>query len=154
MTSSAKSIINDFPGVTFKSGARFVWSPTDRTVYYEENRLTSQEGAVTLLHEISHSLLNHFSFKSDLELLQMEVAAWSKARDLASKYEIPLEEDYIDDCIESYRQWLYKRSMCVECGTNSLQDEQGVYHCHVCGLQWLVPKSQLCRVQRRKIAHK
>jgi len=154
MTNLSSRIITDFEDITFKSGKRFLWSPGDKTVYFEQGRVNTHDGQVTLLHEISHALLEHTSFKSDLELLQMEVGAWTKARELADKYEIELDDEYIDDCLESYREWLYKRSMCVECGTNSLQDETGHYSCHVCGQKWSVPTSQLCRIQRRKVSNK
>jgi hypothetical protein len=149
--SSKLAFIADFPNIKFKSGSKFAWSPVEQTVYYEKNKVDTKKGRFTLLHEISHALLNHTSFNSDLELMKLEVEAWQHARRLAKNYDLPQDDCYIDECLESYREWLYKRSMCAECLTNSLQDSKGIYNCHICGLRWSVPTSQLCKIQRRKI---
>lgn len=151
MTSSKPNILEDFSDLTFKTGPRFAWSPKDKTIWYEDDKLDTDTGRLALLHEIAHALLNHYSYSSDLHLMKLEVQAWSKTRDLAKNYSLTVDDDYIDDCLESYRDWLYRRSMCVNCSTNSLQDEDGVYNCHICGSQWNVPDSQLCRVMRREI---
>lgn len=144
-------ILKDFPSITFQPGPRFVWSPKDQTVYYEKDRIDSEIGRMTLLHELSHALLDHASYKSDLQLMKLEVEAWQKARELAKKYQITPDDSYIDECLESYRNWLYKRSMCPRCLANCLQDDSGIYHCHICGNQWSVPSSQLCKVRRKNL---
>jgi len=154
MTSSDHNILDDFSHLKFKAGRRFAWSPSNKTVWYEADTLDSDDGKLALLHEISHSLLNHYSYKSDLHLLKLEVEAWTKARSLAAEYKVEVDDRYIDDCLESYRDWLYRRSICVNCGTNSFQDEKGLYNCHICGARWSVPDSQVCRVIRKKVTKK
>ena len=151
MTRLIEQIITDYPHIDFKAGKRFAWSPANSVVWYEKKKLGDLQGLLALLHEVSHALLQHKEFENDMELMNYEVSAWKNARILADKYSIDVSDEYIDDCLESYRDWLYKRSTCVECGTNSLQDTSGAYVCHICGTKWKVPNSQLCRVQRRKI---
>ena len=153
-----KNLINrlktDFPNLKFRSGTRYAWSPTEQIIWYETADADIVRGSLALVHELAHAILGHNKFRSDLELLKYEVRAWKQARILADTYELSLDEEYIDDCLESYREWLYRRSMCVECDNNSLQDSLGHYNCHICGAKWSVPRSQLCKIQRRKVTTK
>lgn len=150
-----KNLINklkiDFPHIKFLPGTRYAWSPSEQIIRYEDNDTDETRGSLALLHELSHAVLEHRKFSNDLELLGFEVRAWKQARVLAKKYLVNLDEEYIDGCLESYRDWLYQRSMCVECGNNSLQNSLGHYTCHICGTKWSVPRSQLCKIQRRKV---
>lgn len=138
-------------GTRLIAGSRFAWSPNENIVWYEEERLATPEGILSMLHESSHALLHHTGYKNDLQLLRLEVDAWRKARELAREFKVPVEESFVDDCLESYREWLYRRSTCVRCGTNSFQDHQGTYSCHICGSRWQVPTSPLCQVRRKMI---
>ncbi|MBP9853080.1 hypothetical protein KBC77_03790 [Candidatus Saccharibacteria bacterium] len=104
----------------------------------------------TLLHETAHALLQHESFTSDIELLQMEVAAWHHARVLAGRFKITIDPDYIEDCLDSYRDWLHARATCPTCFERSLQTDTHTYTCHNCSAKWHVTKSRLCRTYRRK----
>lgn len=144
-------IRSDFPDLNFSSSSNFVWSSINKTVYYNEDRLSSETGSWSLLHELGHAVLGHKKYRDDLELLILEVMAWSKAKELAKTYELKIDNEYIDNCIETYRNWIHKRSKCYNCDTVSLQSDIDTYICHNCHSEWQVPVSKLCKVRKKKI---
>ena len=62
----------------------------------------------------------------------MESEAWDKARELADKYNIKVNEDLVQDELDTYRDWLHARSKCKKCGLTCYQTSDGVYHCPRC----------------------
>jgi hypothetical protein len=85
-----------------------------------------------------------------LELLKLERSAWDKALKLSRRYHVVIDEDHIEDCLDTYRDWLKARATCPACRTVSVQDDQGVYGCYNCSERWRVPASPTCRVLRIK----
>lgn len=138
-------------GVVFKPGESYVWSPRDKTVFYQEKDRTTV-GQWTLLHELSHALLEHSTYQSDFELVQLEMQAWEKARELALEIKLKIDEDHIQDCIDSYRDWQYKRSLCPNCELGGIQTDQRTYTCLFCDGSWHVSEARFCRPYRRKIS--
>lgn len=149
MDSVLSSLSKDFPHLLFKTGQDFYWSPKDKTIYYLMTPRVSD--CWTLLHEASHGLLNHKTYTSDFELLQLEVAAWQKAKELAERYCIDIDNDHIEDCLDTYRDWLHKRSLCPTCGVKSLQKDEKTYGCLNCDTTWQVSTSRFCRPYRSRI---
>jgi hypothetical protein len=143
------ALITDHPNITFKRSRYFMWSPTTNTVHYRHQ--PRDEEIWSLLHELGHALLSHTSFDSDLELLKHERAAWDKAQQIADKYNITISIDHIESSLDTYRDWLYQRSRCPECGQASVQIKTRQYSCFNCLCQWKVPASQACQVKRFKI---
>ncbi len=139
------------PEVTFKAGAHFAWSPKNTTITYVKDSSNEPSNAYALIHEIAHAELGHDSFSDDFGLLALEVAAWSKAKDLATSVNVTIDEEYVQDCLDTYRDWLHARAKCPTCGVVSLQVNEGTYSCFNCKTSWTVPKSQACRVSRRII---
>lgn len=137
-----------FPDVQFVAGKRFCWSPTTHEVVYDERR-TDESATWSLLHETGHALLNHQSYLADFELLRIEMAAWQKARTLAAEFNITIDEDHIQDCLDTYRDWLNRRSICPHCETRALQQDDYVhYRCFNCHATWKVTPSRFCRPYR------
>lgn len=62
----------------------------------------------------------------------MERAAWDKAKELAAKYDIEINQDLIEDELDSYRNWLHIKSRCKKCGLTRYQTKDGIYHCPHC----------------------
>ena len=123
-------IVGDFSDrYKFKQGKTFVWSSSEETVYFSTDREATENAVWSLLHEIGHAELSHQSYNDDLELLMMEVAAWKQAKILAEAYHLVIDEHHIEECLDSYRDWLHKRSRCVECKTHSLQLDGTTYEC-------------------------
>ena len=153
MKALLKQLQADFPSVVFEASSQFYWSPKDRVVYYDPCKNTVK-ARWALLHELSHGLLGHTTYKSDFELLQLEVAAWKQSREVASAYGIGIDEEHVQDCLDTYRDWLHARSTCPTCTEHGLQNAQGLYNCLNCNSQWNVSKARFCRPYRRSATEK
>lgn len=139
----------DFGRISISPGASFCWAPGTKEVIYNAAN-TEAQAAWSLLHEFGHALLNHTHYHSDFELVRLEVAAWQQARQLAARYGISIDEDHIQDCLDTYRDWLHRRSVCPTCGCQSLQrDGQAEYECFNCHTSWRVSSNRFGRSYRR-----
>lgn len=136
---------SDYPDIGFVSGDEFRWSPTDKTVIYEEN----SDDTASLLHELAHSLLRHASYTRDLRLLEMERDAWHRAIEvLAPNYGVEISEKTIDSALDSYRDWLHARSTCPKCEATGIQIKQSEYRCLACHTKWRVNEARVCELRR------
>ena len=99
----------DYPEFCFKLGKKFAFRPPKTIIlgpdepYYE----------LLSLHELSHAILKHRDYNLDVERLKMENAAWGKAKELANHYRIKIDEDLIQDQLDTYRNWLHQKSEAV-----------------------------------------
>ena len=137
----------DYPDISFIEGDRASWSAATQTVTFVPHG--DKHETYALLHELGHGLLGHQDFDSDVDLLRKETAAWQKARELAPTYNIDLDENHVQDCLDTYRDWLHKRSTCVHCHSHGIQKNMRTYVCLNCGSQWHVTSNRLCRPYRR-----
>lgn len=140
----------DYPDLTFKAGETFSWSPKTNSVLYVLHPTDPIIAEWSLLHEVGHGLLAHNDYVSDFELLSLEVEAWQKAKQIAASYNITIDDEHIENCLDTYRDWLYQRSTCPVCTTTSLQTDKHTYSCINCDTTWRVSSSRLCRPYRRK----
>lgn len=148
-TALSKKIITDFSRYTFAKGEDFHWSPEKRTVFYPH--LNHIEDIWSLLHEVAHGELGHQSYGLDIELISLEVAAWEHAsKQLAPHYGISVDEDYLQDHLDTYRQWLHARSTCPECGQNGLQTKN-TYSCLNCRCLWRANEARMCSLRRIRL---
>lgn len=136
------------PGVRYQEGKSCYWSPEQRTITYS---IAKEQPAAdwTLLHEAAHALLDHTEYHSDVDLLLMEVAAWEKAKAIGSELNIEIDEDHIQECLDTYRDWLHRRSTCPRCSTVSIQISEREYSCHNCQAMWKVSDSRFGRPYRQ-----
>ena len=137
----------DYPDISFQPDSHFRWSAENKTVYYDPD---AENPTWSLLHEIGHVIGSHNTYNTDSMLVRMEVEAWQKAKEIAAGYGREIDEDYIEDCIDSYREWQYKRSMCPVCGLTGMEKPGGEYRCFNCGKTWNVTKNRFCRVYRKQ----
>jgi hypothetical protein len=138
-----------FPELTFTPGKQFSWSPETSEIFYEAGK-PGKKAVWSLLHETGHALAGHESYEADFELLRLEIEAWEKARGIAEELGVAMDEDHIQNSLDTYRDWLYKRSICPDCGTKCLQQEDFVhYRCFNCHTVWRVSASRFCRAYRR-----
>jgi len=136
------------PGIRFIQGDKFFWSPQDKKITYSSEQL-QDKGQWALLHESGHALLNHLSYSSDYELLRMELEAWEKAKEIAYQLKLEIDESHIQECLDSYRDWLFRRSICPTCGIKTIQkDNSSYYSCFNCHSCWQVSPSRFCRSYR------
>lgn len=137
-----------FPKLKFTPGRQFSWSPEAGAIIYKPGA-KGRRAIWSLLHETGHALLRHQSYKADFELLRLEVEAWERARQLAADLGTTISEDHIEDCLDTYRDWLYKRSICPTCSTKCLQQGDFVhYRCFNCHTTWRVTASRFGRAYR------
>ena len=138
----------DFPDISIVESQKSYWNPQTRTIYYNPNHA---HPIWSLLHEVGHMQSGHINYSSDVELLLMETEAWKTAKEAARKYGINIDQDHIEHCLDSYREWLYRRSKCPHCSLNGLQSNTAEYKCANCNTVWSVSKSRFKRSYRRKI---
>jgi hypothetical protein len=135
--------------ISFEPGESYYWAPKDKIVFYQKND-ESEIGLWTLLHETSHGLENHTHYKSDFELVLLEVQAWEQAEKLSEEIGLKIDNDHIQDCLDSYRDWQYKRSLCPRCELGGIQITASTYKCMFCNDTWKVSAARFCRPYRRK----
>lgn len=146
MDKLVKHLVGLLPEITFAAGSSLHWSPEQQTITYREKQST--ENRWGLLHEAGHARLGHNQYSSDMELLQLEVAAWEEAEQIASLLNQKIDTEHIQDCLDTYRDWLHKRSTCPRCGIVSFQDTSVSYNCYNCHKSWAVSASRFCRPYR------
>lgn len=145
-----RELVRQYPDLLYVESKDFYWSPKDQTVHFNLEKLNTVEGGWSLIHELAHGLLRHSTYKTDYELLSYEVAAWQKAVEIAGLHNVHIETDHIEECLDSYRNWLYARSTCPTCKLNSLQVSPDAYKCMNCLCKWTVSPSRFCRPYRLK----
>lgn len=134
-----------FPEVQIASADHSYWNPESRTIYISK---TAEQPDYSLMHELGHIMSQHTTYKSDVSLLRMEVEAWARARSLAAELGMTIDTEHIEDCMDSYRDWLHKRSTCPACTQTGVQSKHGAYSCLNCGKSWRVSMSRFCRSYR------
>ena len=137
-----------FPHLKFSPSQKLYWSPETGEIFYQQNA-KGVKAVWSLLHETGHALLGHQSYQADYELLRLEVAAWERAKQVAQDFNIEIDEEHIQDCLDTYRDWLYKRSICPNCNTKCLQQGDFVhYRCFNCHTKWRVSSNRFNRSYR------
>lgn len=129
-TNLLKSLEKTYPELRFKPGKRFSFR-APKTITYVEGE---ENFNLLLLHELGHALIKKFDFKTDVERLKIESDAWAEAKSQASLFKIPFDEEFAESELDSYRNWLHKKSLCKTCGLTRYQTPDGVYHCPHCEL--------------------
>lgn len=137
----------DFPLIQFAAGQLFSWSASRQTVTYAKD----SHADLLLLHELSHAILEHATYQADIELLRQESAAWAHAVKLASHYGVDVDHDFIEDNLDSYRDWLHVRSLCPTCGQIGLQNQKKTYSCLNCRSSWGVNDARQCQLRRTRL---
>lgn len=150
-----KNLVNklsiDYPMIDFSAGEQFYWSPQKQQVCFLKDFVDNDKGQWTILHELGHALAGHNHYTYDLELLEMEAAAWQKAQEIAEAYSITIANDHIQDCLDTYRDWLHMRSTCPRCNSTSMQKDPRHYQCFNCEHLWRVTNSRLSRPYRLSV---
>ena len=144
MPSLIQQLKADYPQFRFKKAKRFLWSPSEATIYYTG----TDEDYAFLLHELSHGILNHAEYRRDIDLIVMERAAWDTANELAPTYGLVIDDDTVETTLDSYRDWLHARSTCPTCTAIGLQTKQRVYTCPACHHSWRVNEARICALRR------
>lgn len=134
LTTLINKITQDHPKLKLESGERFAFHPPN-TIFYDEQS-GSERPDLLILHELGHYLNGNQDYTSDIALLRIESEAWETAKKLTKKYKIKWDEDFAQDRLDSYRDWMHSASLCSFCNINGYQDTNGLYHCPLCNKKW------------------
>ena len=121
-------VYQDYGQFRFRIGKKFAFRPPKTIVLGPPEPFSE----LLALHEVSHAICKHREFRTDVERLKMEVQAWEKARELASFYGIELNEELIQQELDTYRDWLHQKSRCPKCGLTRFETSDRVYYCPGC----------------------
>lgn len=163
----------DFHEYRFEPYDCFKWVPTEATIGYcitpqtnqapgsassadpvaaQKNQpLTPRNAAdcFDLLHELAHAQLAHAHYRFDVELLRQESSAWQLAAlTLGPRYDVVIADEYVQECLDTYRDWLYSRSACPNCAQTGLQSRPNAYTCVNCSQVWKVNDARQCALRR------
>jgi hypothetical protein len=144
-----EKLSQDYPELKFKIGSQEHWSPKTQTITYNPSE-PYEKLSFALLHELAHAILEHNNYTSDFELLKLESEAWNLAAKLGKSYAIDISEDHIQNCLDTYRDWLHRRSTCPKCGIHVMQKDVNSYGCYNCGASWHVSSGRFVRPYRRQ----
>ncbi len=130
--SFVKTLVSDYPELIFKTGKKFSYRPPN-TIFLGQPQPFF---ALQTLHELAHALCGHKDWSTSVSRIKIEREAWERARDLYKTYEKlipdPWDEDFIEDSLDTYRNWLHQKTLCKTCGLTRFQDDDGVFHCPHC----------------------
>ena len=142
-----KRLAADYEQFKFKNGSQEHWSPKTQTITFNPAE-PAQKFACALLHELAHAILGHNTYASDFELLKLESEAWELAAKLGEKYQVKISEDHIQNCLDTYRDWLHRRSQCPRCNMHVMQNDTNSYQCFNCQTRWHVSSGRFVRPYR------
>lgn len=152
ISSLVANLTRDYPAIQFAAGSDFSWDPAGQTVFYIDN---ASGDAAVLLHEVAHALLGHTDYARDIELLRIERQAWQYAVSvLAPRYNVTIDEAAVEDALDTYRDWLHRRSLCPTCNLNGIQESRSGYRCIHCHEHWKVNEARSCRLKRTRLPKK
>ncbi len=120
---------DDLVAVADKKSPQIAKETSDKTV---KRHLDIREWKLLLFHELGHATLGHRNFRTNVERLKMEVAAWEKAREFASLYGVEFDDELMETELDSYRDWVHQKSRCPKCGLTRYETPGGGYHCPRC----------------------
>lgn len=142
----------DYPNFNFIAGKQEHWSPKRRAITFNATQpLDNLRFGV--LHELAHALLEHHNYQTDFELLKLESEAWELAAQIGKNYNVTISQEHIQNCLDTYRDWLHRRSACPACGMHVLQRSAKVYKCFNCHKEWHVSSGRFVRPYRRSISN-
>jgi hypothetical protein len=133
--------------ISFQAGDGFRWDPNRLCIFYDP---TDNLAKPLLLHELGHALLGHAAYSYDVQLIELERAAWDKALALAKSYGVTIPDAVVEDHLDTYRDWLHARSLCPQCGNTGIQAGGKEYSCMSCHGRWRVNEARTCGLKRYK----
>ena len=91
-------------------------------------------------HELGHALSGKYDFDTEIERLKIESTAWAEGKHAYESFKkahkelnLPAwDEDFAEDQLDTYRDWLHAKSRCKSCGLTRYQDKSGAWHCPFC----------------------
>lgn len=133
-----RALEREFPEVRFKWGAkRFSCRLMNGKFTVFLGQPCPNFGLLTL-HELGHALCKHKDYTTDVQRLKIEAEAWERGKEVLLKMQEKdfwtpeWDEDFAQDHLDTYRDWLHTKSKCKKCGLTRYQTADGEYHCLKC----------------------
>ena len=126
---------SEFKDYKFVPSTRFKWRAPNSIFFEKNSGVPMPYFALLTLHELGHALSGHKDYKTDVERLRIESEAWQRAKHLIAEHpnwDLEYNEDFAENELDSYRDWLHKKSKCKRCGLTCYQTADGKYHCPTC----------------------
>ena len=120
----------DYPEFNIKSGSKFAFRPP-KTIFWGPPQ---PNFALLTLHELAHALCKHKDYATHIERIKIESEAWERAKTLCDEYAIAWDEDFVQEQLDTYRDWLHAKSLCPTCRLTRFQTPDGTYHCPRCDM--------------------
>lgn len=130
------SLKQDFPDFHFTYGKRFSFRPPKTIV------IGPDEGTKTpllIFHELGHALSGQYIYKTAIERLKIESLAWNEGKKAYEKcltsgrYSLPpWDEEFVEENLDTYRDWLHAKSKCKTCGLTMYQGADKKWLCPFC----------------------
>lgn len=130
-TNFLEKVKTKYPIYHFHFGKKFSFRPP-KSIYLGSPNDSNFE--MLTLHELAHAELGHFSYKTDIERIKMEVSAWETTKKLCQEFNIPFNSSLSEEELDSYRNWLHQKSLCKKCKLTRYQTPDGTYHCPHCDI--------------------
>lgn len=147
-TSLVRKLQTDFKQFHFTPSDISRWSHREKTVFYNAD---DPHYEWIILHELAHACLNHTDYRRDIELLAMERDAWHHAATvLAPRYANAIDQDFIEDHLDTYRDWLHVKSTCPYCTLTGIETSKHHYQCLGCRSTWHTNDGTQVQVRRYK----
>lgn len=150
---SLETLRTDFSTIQLSESESFYWSAREQTVHFIPTALQSSAGIYQLFHELGHAVKQHSNYTSGIELIRLETEAWEQAKEIALSYQLTIDNNQIESCLDSYRDWLHLRSTCPKCHSISTEVTPNHYRCFNCSQKWQVPKDQRSRHYRLRLTN-
>lgn len=148
ITSLVNKLQKDFEQFQFEPSDVSRWSRRANTVFYNEHEPHCEW---VLLHELAHACLGHTDYRRDIQLLAMERDAWEyAAATLSPRYNIVIDEYFIEDHLDTYRDWIHTKSTCPHCTLTGVEKDKQRYSCLGCGHTWRTNTGTQTQVRRYK----
>jgi len=142
---------HDYPNFKFVASRAACWDPGSNIIKYSARPQSDLGNVASLLHETAHATLGHICFSNDSDLLRKELDAWRIAKELAKHYSVEIPQEHVENCLDTYRHWIYRRSCCPNCKSLGVQTSTSVYSCQNCKQAWHVTDSRNSRLYRSYI---
>lgn len=123
-----RQILAEYPQFRVITGRKFAFRPPKTIILGQPQ----SKYALQSLHELAHGLCGHKTFSTYIERVKMESEAWERAKTLCLKYDIEFDEEFAEEQLDTYRDWLHQKSVCRQCGQVRYQSPDGNYHCPQC----------------------
>jgi hypothetical protein len=138
-----------YPRLVLRRGDNFYYNASAMSITYDpSDRFVCQ----LLLHEIGHYIAADPTPNSGVELIACEQRAWFIATStLSPRFEVKIDKDFVEDCLDTYRHWLHQRSTCSYCNITALEFSSSHYTCVACGRSWLANSAKTCRLKKTSL---